>query len=245
MSRRKGTATLNQSSHAKFDSSRAEEYARQARIGLAGYDACHELSACILAAALEGQQDAKVLVVGAGGTGGEILSAARLEPGWSFVAVDPAQPMLELARAQIEAAGFADRVTFVEADMSALPAEAAFDAATVIGVLHHIPDDAGKEKLLEETAARLRPGASLVLAGNYRSYASEPLLLSAWANRWRMHGADAGEIEAKRGKIMSGAVPPESEEKVAALLAGAGFEPPVRFFNSLFWGAWHARRAAG
>jgi len=36
----------------KFDRSRADEYARQSRIALAGYDACHDLAACMLAASL-------------------------------------------------------------------------------------------------------------------------------------------------------------------------------------------------
>lgn len=236
---------MEQSSHSKFDASRAEEYARQARIALAGYDACHELSACILAAAHPERQDAKVLVVGAGGTGGEVLAAAGLEPGWSFVAVDPSTPMLDLARAQIEAAGLRSRVTFVYGDLLAVPPETTFDAALVIGVLHHIPDDAGKETLLGEIAMRLRPGASLILAGNYRNYASEPLLLAAWANRWRMGGADKDEVQRKLNKIMSGAAPPESEEQVGNLLAEAGFETPSKFFSSLFWGAWHTRRVNG
>ncbi|MGD1877329.1 MAG: class I SAM-dependent methyltransferase [Kiloniellaceae bacterium] len=233
------------SSHLKFDASRAAEYARQARIGLAGYDACHELSACVLAAALPQGTAAKVLVVGAGGTGGEVIAAARLEPAWTFVAVDPSVPMLDFARAQIDAAHLSARVTFVDGDLSAVPPEAAFDAAIMIGVLHHIPDDAGKSALLRDAAMRLRPGASLIVAGNYRSYASEPLLLAAWANRWRLGGADESEVQEKLNKIMSGAAPPESEEKVASLLAEAGFETPKRFFSSLFWGAWHTRREGG
>lgn len=229
-------------SHSKFDNSRAGEYAEQARIALAGYDACHELSACVLAAALGSGRAARVLVVGAGGTAGEIIAAGKLEHGWNFVAVDPSEPMLALARHQVRQAGLDARVTFVDGGLAALPREAAFDAALMIGVLHHVPDDPGKETLLRETAARLHAGASLVLAGNYRLYTSEPLLLAAWATRWRMHGADAGEVRAKLAKIMNGAAPPDSEERVAELLDDAGFEAPTRFFSSLFWGAWHTRR---
>jgi hypothetical protein len=36
----------------KFDSLRASEYQAQIRIALAGYDACHELATCMLAASL-------------------------------------------------------------------------------------------------------------------------------------------------------------------------------------------------
>jgi tRNA (cmo5U34)-methyltransferase len=40
------------SAASKFDSSRAEEYAEQSRIALAGYGACHELAACLLSSIL-------------------------------------------------------------------------------------------------------------------------------------------------------------------------------------------------
>lgn len=229
-------------SHAKFDPARAQEYAEQARIGLAGYDACHELSACILSAALNGRKERRVLVIGVGGTAGEITATARLEPSWSFVAVDPSEPMLALAQSQVNEARIGDRVTFVCEEVSALPPEPIFDAALMIGVLHHIPEGSDKARLLEDIACRLAPRGSLVLAGNYRAYDSEPLLQAAWANRWRLHGASEGEVQAKLARIKAGAVPPESEDAVAALLVEAGFTVPERFFSSLFWGAWHARR---
>ena len=51
-----------------------------------------------------------------------------------------------------------------------------------------------------------------------------------------MQGATPDEVKAKLGKILQGADPPHSEDAVAALLGDAGFEPPMRFFSSLFWG---------
>lgn len=49
----------------KFDASRAGEYRQQSRIALAGYEACHELSACMLTAALGAGREARILVAGA------------------------------------------------------------------------------------------------------------------------------------------------------------------------------------
>ncbi|MBK1625432.1 SAM-dependent methyltransferase [Afifella marina] len=233
---------MTSSSHAKFDPDRAREYGEQARIALAGYDACHELCACILSAALTGRKERHVLVVGAGGTAGEIITTARLEPGWRFVAVDPSKPMLALAQSEVNAAGIADRVTFVREEVSALPREPRYDAAFMIGVLHHIPESRDKARLLADIACRLVAGGSLVLAGNCRSYDSEPLLQAAWANRWHLHGASEDDVETKLARIKAGAVPPESEKAVAALLAEAGFSQPKSFFASLFWAAWHTRR---
>ena len=229
-------------SAAKFDAARAAEYGRQSRIALAGYDACHELSACMLSAALGAGTRARVLVVGAGGTAGEIIAAARLEPGWTFLAVDPSAPMLELARAAVVEQGLADRVTVTLGALNDVASAPPFDAAIMIGVLHHLPGDSAKRDILGRLAARLRPGAPLVLAGNCRSYDSEPTLLAAWAARWRMHGAEPDEVRAKMSKILQGAEPPRSEAEVARLLERAGFDPPLRFFASLFWGAWMTRR---
>ncbi len=229
-------------SAAKFDASRAQEYAHQSRIALAGYDACHELSACMLSAAIGEGKKARVLVVGAGGTAGEIINPARLEPEWTFLAVDPSPPMLDLARANLIEAGVSDRVDVVPGTVADLDPSPAFDAAIMIGVLHHLPGDAAKQDILAQIAARLRPGAPLIVAGNYRTYASHPLFMAAWATRWRMNGLEPDEVQAKMNKILQGAEPPRSEEAVLSLLTEAGFEEPVRFFASLFWGAWLARR---
>lgn len=233
---------MTQDSAAKFDASRAGEYARQSRIALAGYDACHELSACMLSATLGEGKPARVLVVGAGGTAGEIIAAARLEPEWSFVAVDPSPPMLDLARTHLIEADVSDRVETVLGGVADLDSSPSFDAVIMIGVLHHLQGDAAKQNILAQIAMRLQPGGPLVVAGNYRAYASQPLFMAAWATRWRMNGSGPEEVQAKMSKILQGAEPPQSEEAVISLLTETGFAEPVQFFASLFWGAWLARR---
>jgi tRNA (cmo5U34)-methyltransferase len=227
---------------AKFDTFRAGEYEQQSRIALAGYDACHELTACVLAACLGSGTAAHILVVGAGGPAKEVTNAGKLERNWRFTAVDPSQPMLDIAASRIAEAGLMERTTIRLGGVEELPDDAVFDAATLVGVLHHLPGDEAKRAILREIAARLKPGAPLILAGNHFAYASQPLLMAAWSERWRMQGATPDEVKAKLDKILQGADPPHSEEAVAALLAGAGFGTPLRFFSSLFWGAWVARR---
>lgn len=229
-------------SAAKFDRSRAEEYARQSRIALAGYDACHELSACILSASMQDARHARVLVVGAGGTAGEIVSAAGLEEGWSFVAIDPSPAMLDVARQNLIEAKLADRVEFVSGTLNDVKTDALFDAAIMIGVLHHLHGDAAKDEIMQQLAERLKPGAPLVLAGNYRACQSEPLFLAAWAQRWKLNGATPDEVTAKMNRILEGADPPSSEEVLSTLLSATGFDAPKRFFGSLFWGAWITSR---
>jgi len=228
----------------KFDPVRAGEYETQSRIALAGYDACHELAACMLAASLGTGIAARVLVAGAGGGAKEIVTAGALEPGWRFTAVDPSWPMMDLAVARLSETGLLDRTEVVLGTIDDLPPDDAYDAATLIGVLHHLPGDEAKRAILHALALRLRPGAPLILAGNHCAYASQPLLLAAWGERWRMQGARPEEVQARLGRILQGADPPHSEEAVAALLRDTGFDPPLRFFSSLFWGAWLTRRSA-
>src|SRR3954468_11174261 len=237
--RRSGLGT---NAAAKFDPARAGEYEQQSRVALAGYDACHELAACMLAAALGSGSVAQVLVAGAGGGASEIVIAGALEPQWRFTAVDPSQPMMDLAVARLTEAGLLNRSDVVLGTVDELPPDARFDAATLIGVLHHLPGDEAKRAILRSLALRLKPGAPLVLAGNHYAYASQPLMLRAWGERWRMQGATADEVKAKLGRILQGADPPHPEAAVRSLLSDAGFGPPTRFFSSLFWGAWLSTR---
>ena len=233
---------MNDTAAAKFDSSRAAEYEQQSRIALAGYDACHELAACILAATLGSGSRAAILVAGAGGTANEIVTAGKLEPNWTFVAVDPSQPMLDLAMRRVATANLIDRTEAVVGRVADLSASRMFDAATLVGVLHHLPGRDAKSGILRDIAARLKPNSPLILACNHHAYTAEPLLLAAWGERWRMNGASVEEVKAKLGRILQGADPPESEDEVTRLLEEAGFQKPKRFFSSLFWGAWVTRR---
>ncbi|MHA6576146.1 class I SAM-dependent methyltransferase [Pseudomonas yamanorum] len=228
----------------KFDTSRANEYARQSRIALAGYDACQDLAACMLAASLGESTSAKVLVVGAGGTAQEIIAMAALEPGWHFTAVDPSEPMLEAATQQLAANNLLERTVIHLGNVEDLAADESYDAATLIGVLHHLDGDDAKRQILRSIRDHLKPGAPLIVAGNQYAYASQPLLLSAWGQRWRQHGASAEEVKAKLGKILQGADPPHSEAAVQQLLHDAGFGDATRFFSSLFWSAWLTCKAS-
>ncbi|WP_417311965.1 class I SAM-dependent methyltransferase [Ectopseudomonas khazarica] len=228
----------------KFDASRAEEYAGQSRIALAGYDACHELGACVLATCLEQTAQPRVLVAGVGGGAQEIITLADLLPACRFVAVDPSAPMLALAREQLSARGLLGCCELLLGTVDELPAAARFDAATLIGVLHHVPGDRAKRQLLASIATRLEPGAPLVLAGNHQAYAEQPFLLKVWAQRWRQQGATPEEVKVKLGRILQGADPPRSEAQVQQLLDDSGFGPAQRFFSSLFWGAWVTSRRA-
>ena len=222
----------------KFDGTRAAEYEHQSRIALAGYEACHELSACMLVATIGQSAEAEVLVAGAGGTAQEIVTIAALRPFWTFTAVDPSKPMLDLAQAKLKERNLSHRVKTHLGDVSDLGELASFEAATLIGVLHHVAGYEKKLSLLRSISTRMKPNAPFILACNHYAYGEEPLMLKAWSERWRMAGTSEEDVQAKLSKILEGADPPRSEEDVFALLQVSGFRQPKRFFSSLFWGAW-------
>ena len=64
--------------------------------------------------------ESEILIVCAG-TGAEILELGKTNPGWHFLGVDPAQPMLDLAKGKIEAVGLADRVSLFHGFVGDLP----------------------------------------------------------------------------------------------------------------------------
>ncbi len=228
----------------KFDAARASEYAEQARIALAGYDACHELSACVISAALNATDQAQVLVVGAGGGASEIVAMARLGAHWRFTAVDPSASMLAITEDAVHDHQLDERTQFVRGYVADLAPDAVFDAAVMIGVIHHVEGEIAKKNLLEDIARHLHPHAPLIVAGNRYAYESRPLLLKAWAKRWRMTGAGPEEIHRRHAKILDGAEPPASDMAMVALFEQTGFESAELFFSSLFWGAWVCRLGA-
>ena len=63
------------------------------------------------------------------GTASALATFATNQRDWSFVGVDPAEPVLDLARTKIIGAEVAERVTLVGGTVDALPNEPAFDMA--------------------------------------------------------------------------------------------------------------------
>ena len=210
------------SSVQNFDPARARDYEQQARIALAGYDACHELSACLLTAAIGSGTQAHILVAGAGGGAREIVTAGKLEPAWHFTAVDPSPSMMDIAIARLNQEGLMERTQIHLGFVDDLPSKALFDGVTLIGVLHHLSGNAAKLAILRALAVRLKLGAPLILACNRYAYASQPLLLKAWGERWRMQGATKDEVDAKLGTILQSADPPHSDAEVIEMLAESG-----------------------
>lgn len=187
-------------------------------------------------------RDARMLCVGAG-TGAEIHLLATRFPAWSFVAVEPSVEMVRAAMKRAEDHGYSDRCTFHTGYLESLPDTTPFDCATSLLVSQFLLDRNERISFFQAIAARLKPGG--LLATSDLASGSDPSMYSSLLEVWMktMAGAD---LSAQRMQQMREAydrdvsiLPPASVE---AIIAAAGFDTPVQFFQAGLIHAWYSRR---
>jgi tRNA (cmo5U34)-methyltransferase len=111
-------------------------------------------------------------------------------------------------------------------------------------VLHYVPDDGGKVKLLCGVAKRLKSGAPLVLmdAHGDLSAPGSKLLLEAWKQQQSLAGVKWEEVEsAMKERIKT--IHFVSSSRMEQLLIEAGFHRIQRFFQNFMVGGWIAFKA--
>lgn len=223
-----------------FHAARARRYDDTIRRVIPGYDTLHAIGGLILQQ--EAGADAHVLVVGCG-TGAELGALGAAAPGWRFTACDPAEGMLDVARARVAAAGLTARVDLHACSADGLPDGPMFDAATCLLVLHFVPDDGSKLALLKSIARRLKPGAPLLLADMYEDPRSPRYqrLVGVWAQWQIAQGIDPAEVEKGLAHVRRD-IHFVTEARLAELLAEAGFGPAERFFGAFLFGGYVTHR---
>lgn len=218
------------------DAERVANYAKNPPRYMPGFEAVQRMAAVLLAE--RAPADAHVLVLGAGG-GLEVKAFAAAQPGWRFTGVDPAAPMLDLARVTL--GPDAHRAELVEGVIDAAPA-GPFDAATCLLTLHFLPRDE-RVRTLAAMHGRLRPGAPLVVA--HASFPQEGPQRARWLDRYAAFalasGADPNEVEQARAAVDASLalLTPEEDE---ACLREAGFNAIEPFYAAFTWRGWVAHR---
>ena len=107
--------------------------------------------------------DDKVLIVGGGG-GREIdlLAARGMAP--DLTIVEPSGDNLADAKQTAKGAKYPGHVTYVESGIEDLVLDQAFNAATILFVLHEVNEPEREERMLRAVRSRLKPGGILLLA---------------------------------------------------------------------------------
>ncbi|MFN3727700.1 MAG: class I SAM-dependent methyltransferase [Allosphingosinicella sp.] len=199
-----------------------------------GLDAVHRMTAILLGE--HAPPDAHVLVLGAGG-GLELKAMADAQPNWRFTGVDPAGPMLDLARDMVGAD--IGRVELVEGYIEDAP-QGPFDAATCLLTLHFLDRDA-RVRTLREMRRRLKPGTPLVVV--HSSFPQDEPARTRWLSRYAAYavasGADPEQTEQARAAVSASLalLTPREDEECLAL---AGFQAVELFYAAFTWRGWVA-----
>ncbi|MEQ9109840.1 MAG: class I SAM-dependent methyltransferase [Rhodospirillaceae bacterium] len=202
------------------------------------YAHLHELVVAQLGLALDAH--ARLLIVGAG-TCTEILTLTDFDPTWTFVAVEPSAPMIDVARARIADAGLTDRVTFHVGTLDTLADQGPFEAATAILMMQFVPADE-KAALFSEVAQRLAPGAPFLMAHPIGDPESDEHALAMQA--WRDHLAEAmpDRVDTVFATVQD-TLHFVSDTVQTNMLHDVGFDDVVRFHSKLVFGAWISVKA--
>ncbi|MCB0014098.1 MAG: class I SAM-dependent methyltransferase [Anaerolineales bacterium] len=189
--------------------------------------------------------DAHILSVGSG-TGEEIACLARRFPGWRFTAVEPSGAMLAVCRQKAAREGFAERLTCHEGYLETLVTTDRFDAALSFLVSQFILATEARTDFFRHIAHRLKPNGVLVSSdlAAVADGGSYDALLGLWQQVMAPDNVSPeGLSRLKATYARDVAVLPPAG--VAAIIAAAGFAPPVQFFQAGLIHAWFTRKPTG
>lgn len=177
-----------------------------------------------------------LLVVGCG-TGNEIERFARAPEQWEITGVDPSPEMINQAREKLKNC---KNVTLVEGLLTDLEVGKMYGAATLLLVLHFLNDGGEKLNLLKGIAEKLVSGAPFVMldiTGDESQIKRNLKILK----HLLPDGLDEEQINNRLNRIENDLYH-ISEKRMVELCIEAGFEPPVRFFQSAIYMGWLTKK---
>lgn len=215
------------------DASLVDTYTERAPRTVPGYHDVHTMASVLLAE--RAPADARVLVLGAGG-GLEVKAFATAHPAWTFLAVDPAAPMLDLAVATL--GPLASRMDVHQGYVADAP-DGPFDAATGLLMLH-LTEREDRLRTVADVHRRLRPGAPFVVM--HVSYPQDDdAERQLWLHRHVAYlvasGLDPAYVE-KASVMLRQHMPALSPDEDRAILEQAGFTGVTQFFSAFTFRGW-------
>jgi tRNA (cmo5U34)-methyltransferase len=209
-------------------------YAEGPRRNVPGFEAMQRMTRLLIAE--RAPQDARVLVLGAGG-GLELRAFAEAHPGWSFDGVDPSPEMLALAGRTMGPHASRARLHLGTIDVAP---EGPFDAGCCLLTFHFIAAEE-RRRTAAEVRRRLKPGAPFVTA--HLSVPQGRGERALWLSRYAAFLVSSG-IEPEKAAQAREAVDarthiltPEEDE---ALLREAGFSEVSLFYAAFAFRGWVA-----
>lgn len=177
----------------------------------------------------------ELLVIGCG-TGNEIERFVKSSEHWVITGIDPSPEMIKQANDKLQNHANVKLITGLVSDLDLKK----YNAATLLLVLHFLEDNGDKLNLLKSIADRLVSGAPFVMLDitGGKSQIQQNL------NVLRLllpDGLDEEQISNRLDRIENELFA-VSEERLSKLLQEAGFEKPLRFFQSSIYMGWLTKK---
>jgi tRNA (cmo5U34)-methyltransferase len=223
-----------------FEGERATQYDDRIPTWVPNYQFVQQSIPAILKSYLPTDEERRLLVAGCG-TGQEISEIKRLQTAWKITGIDPSPQMIRLAQMKLAYRENDPSLSLKTGVVSDLPMDQKYDAATLILVLHFIPDtEDGKLSLLRNIAQRLQPGAPLIISDIY-----EPQGFQEQMEYFRQYMIGKGlepqmvdeglqHVKEDTHRLTS--------NRLNELLQEAGFHTPRMFSKAFYYGGWIVER---
>jgi len=183
------------------------------------------------------ETDQKDLLVVGCGTGNEIERFTQCPEHWEITGIDPSSEMVKQAHEKLQNC---KNVNLIEGLLTDLDVSKKYGAATLLLVLHFLDDNGEKQNLLKEIADRLVPGAPFVMldiTGDKDQIKNNLKILRLLLP----DNVDEEQINNRLNRIENELFY-VSERRLSELFIEAGFEPPLRFFQSAVYMGWITKK---
>jgi tRNA (cmo5U34)-methyltransferase len=220
-----------------FDAA-AATYDRSRHALLPDYDDLY--GAAVEALALNGDEPARVLDLGAG-TGGFSIEVVNAHPGAQVHLVDVSSKMLDQARAKFAAD---ERFSFAQMDIVADEFGTGWDRVMSSFVIHHLTHE-DKRKVFAKAAAALKPGGIFVNVDQVQacSQAVQDIHMRLWKKDVLAAGALEQDLEDGLKRMAEMDINADLDDQVL-WLQRAGFAEVEVVYRNYFYAVFVARKAA-
>ncbi len=215
----------------KFEGERAKEYENRIGKMIPFYDGILEIVTTFLIEYTP--PNGKILSVGCG-TGADFRNLLEKFPDrFQITGIDPSSEMIEQAKKNFPS------VQFYCGTIGQFPLDPKFHSATLLFVLHFLPDDGAKLSLLKDIYSRLEKGGSFILFDLYIPDMDTKVLkeiLESYLKNFQNWEGPALKLYLKRVFQLFRI----QEQRYTELLKEAGFSEAKQSFRCLHVGGWTA-----
>lgn len=179
------------------------------------------------------ETDNKDLLVVGCGTGNEIVQFAKADQDWKITGVDPSPEMINQAKERLAKH---ENIELIKGLVSDLSQDRKYGAVTLLLILHFLEDNGEKLNLLRQIAQRLKTEAPLVMLGITGDQKQMKTNLKV-LKQLLPNNLDKDLLQNRLQRIENDLhyVP---EERLMELCQEAGFERPIRFFQTSIYMGW-------